>query len=332
MRVLVTGGSGYVGSHAVRELAAAGHEVLIFDNLGTGRRQLSDGFLLIEGDIGDPEKLAEPLRQVDAVMHFAASAYVEESVRNPRKYIRNNIERGIKLLDAVLASRVRLFVFSSTCATYGVPSELPIRETSPTAPINMYGATKLFFEHALAAYSLSHGLRYAALRYFNAAGAHADGAIGEIHDPETHLIPLALKAALGTAPPLQVFGANLDTPDGTCVRDFVHVSDLGRAHVLALEYLARGGESTVLNLGTGRGTSVAQILSTVKLITGREVPHLLAPPRSGDPPVLYADPSKCKAVLGWEAKRQLDEIVASAWRWENQLQRLERQTAAAAGV
>lgn len=322
MRVLVTGGSGYVGSHAVRELAAAGHEVVIYDNLSTGDRRLSLGFPLIEGDIADTEKLAAPLSRVDAVMHFAASAYVGESVQNPRKYIRNNVESAIKLLDAVLASKVRLFVFSSTCATYGTPAELPIRESCPQAPINIYGATKLFFEHALAAYRHSHGLRYVALRYFNAAGAHADGSIGELHTPETHLVPLALKAALGTAPPLQVFGTSFDTPDGTCIRDFVHVSDLGAAHVLALEYLSQGGEPAALNLGTGRGTSVAELLSAAEKIAGRPIPRVLAEARDGDPPALYADPSKSKAVLGWVAARKLEEIVSSAWQWEVQLQHL----------
>ena len=194
MRVVVTGGSGYVGSHAVRELAAAGHEVLIYDNLSTGDRRLSSGFELVEGDIADVERVARCLEKADAVMHFAASAYVGESVSDPRKYFRNNVESALKLLDAVLASRVRMFVFSSSCAVYGVPSSLPIVEDSPKEPINPYGATKLFLERALSAYSASHGLRYVALRYFNAAGAHADGSIGEIHTPETHLIPLALKA------------------------------------------------------------------------------------------------------------------------------------------
>jgi UDP-arabinose 4-epimerase len=320
MRVLVTGGSGYVGSHAVRELAAAGHEVIIFDNLSTGQRRLSDGFPLIEGDIGDIEALSVPLRQADAVMHFAASAYVGESVENPRKYFRNNVENALKLLDAVLASDVRLFVFSSTCATYGMPAALPIAESCPQAPINPYGATKLFFEQVLSAYNVSDRLRYAALRYFNAAGAHADGTIGEMHSPETHLIPLAMRAALGAAPPLRVFGSNLDTPDGTCIRDFIHVSDLGAAHVLALEYLKSGGESISLNLGTGKGTSVTELLSTVERIAGRALPHVFAEARPGDPPVLYADPSKSKSVLGWEAKRDLDEIVSSAWRWEQGLQ------------
>ena len=320
MRVLVTGGSGYVGSHAVRELAAAGHEVIIFDNLSTGQRRLAEGFPLIEGDIGDVEALSVPLRQADAVMHFAASAYVGESVESPRKYFRNNVENALKLLDAVLASDVRLFVFSSTCATYGMPAALPIAESCPQAPINPYGATKLFFEQVLSAYNVSDRLRYAALRYFNAAGAHADGTIGEMHSPETHLIPLAMRAALGISPPLQVFGADLETPDGTCIRDFIHVSDLGSAHVLALEYLQRGGKPICLNLGTGKGTSVAELLSAVERIAGRKVPHDFVEARPGDPPVLYADPSESKSVLGWEAKRDLDEIVRSAWKWEQRLQ------------
>lgn len=242
MRVLVTGGSGYVGSHAVLELSAAGHEVTIYDNLSTGHRRFSDGYELIEADIADEARLAKALARVEAVMHFAASAYVGESVANPRKYFRNNVEVALKLLDAVLASRVRMFVFSSTCAIYGTPQTLPITESNSREPINPYGATKLFFEHALAAYAVSHGLRSVSLRYFNAAGAHASGTIGELHEPETHLIPLTLRAALGTAPPLTIFGRDLNTPDGTCIRDFIHVSDLGEAHVLALEYLARGGK------------------------------------------------------------------------------------------
>jgi UDP-glucose-4-epimerase GalE len=319
MRVLVTGGSGYVGSHTVRELADAGHEVLIYDNLSTGRRELSDGFELIDGDIADATKLSACLRNVDAVMHFAASAYVGESVANPRKYFHNNVECALKLLDAVLASDVRRFIFSSSCAIYGVPRELPIVESACKEPINPYGATKRFLEQVLSAYSVSHGLRYAALRYFNAAGAHANGRIGEIHDPETHVIPLALKAVLGTAPALKVFGRDFDTPDGTCVRDFIHVSDLASAHVLALEYLAAGGDSISLNLGTGRGTSIAELLAAVKVVTDEEVPHVYAEARAGDPPVLYANSAKSKEVLGWKAKRDLDEILTSAWRWEQKL-------------
>jgi UDP-glucose-4-epimerase GalE len=320
MRVLVTGGSGYVGSHAVRELHAAGHEALIYDNLSTGHRRFCDGYKLIEADIADQAALAKALLDIDAVMHFAASAYVGESVINPRKYFRNNIESALLLLDAVLASKVRLFIFSSSCATYGVPQSLPIAESSPREPINPYGATKLFFEHALAAYSVAHGLRSVSLRYFNAAGAHAGGSIGELHIPETHLIPLALKAALGVAPPLKIFGQNLSTPDGTCIRDYIHVSDLGRAHVLALEYLAKGGETSCLNLGTGEGTSVAQLVAAAETIIGRKVPHSYTDPRPGDPPVLFADPTKAKFILGWRPQHDLSDILHTAWNWELKLQ------------
>jgi UDP-glucose 4-epimerase len=320
MRVLVTGGSGYIGSHAVRELSAAGHEAVIYDNLSTGHRTLSAGYELIEADIANEATLAKALDGIDAVMHFAASAYVGESVTNPRKYFCNNVEAGLKLLDAVLASNTRIFIFSSTCATYGVPRTLPITESNPREPINPYGATKLFFEHALAAYNVSHGLRSVSLRYFNAAGAHFSGLIGEIHNPETHLIPLTLRAALGVAPPLTIFGTDFSTPDGTCIRDYIHVSDLGRAHVLALEYLARGGETTSMNLGTGEGTSVANVLAAAEQIIGRDVPRVYAERRPGDPPVLYADPSLARDTLGWMPQHDLSQILRTAWNWELKLQ------------
>jgi len=322
MKVLVTGGSGYIGSHAVRELSRAGHEVVIVDNISTGHRQLCDGFEWVRANISDRKRIAPLLERVDAVMHFAASAYVGESMQNPRKYFLNNVECGLAFLDAVLASPVRLFIFSSSCATYGIPATLPVDESAATSPINPYGATKLFFEQLLSAYNASHGLRYVALRYFNAAGADESGTIGEIHDPETHLIPLALKAALGIAPPLTIFGEDLETPDGTCIRDYVHVSDLAAAHVLALEYLAIGGASTRLNLGTGQGTSIRELIQRFERLTGRVIPHQFAPPRAGDPPILYADPSRARAVLGWTAKRDIDQILQTAWRWEQRLQEI----------
>lgn len=319
MRVLVTGGSGYVGSSAVRELAAAGHEILIYDNLSTGHPKLARGFELVRGDIADTEKLATCLRRVDAVMHFAASAYVGESVVHPRKYFHNNVESALALMDAVLASSVRLFIFSSTCATYGIPHALPIVEEHPQRPINPYGATKLFFESVLKAYSVSHGLRFVALRYFNAAGADPSGEVGEIHTPETHLIPLALRACLGRAGALTVFGNALATPDGTCIRDYIHVADLARAHRLALDYLAAGGKSVLLNLGTGQGTSIAELLRLIEEVTGRAVPHQFAPPRPGDPSTLYAEVGRAQEVLGWRARYDMRTIIADAFRWEENL-------------
>ena len=320
MRVLVTGGCGYVGSSTVHELAAAGHDVLIYDNLSTGHRKLSRGFEMIEGDIGDRDKFRTALARVDAVFHFAASAYVGESVANPRKYFHNNVESALAMMDAVLESDVRLFVFSSSCAVYGIPESLPIVESSPRHPINPYGATKLFFEQVLSAYALSHGLRYASLRYFNAAGVHPTGKIGEIHTPETHLIPLAIRAALGCTPPLTVFGNKLNTPDGTCVRDFIHVCDLASAHVKALHYLAQGGSCIEVNLGTGRGTSIREVLEMIQKVSGRSVPHTFATPRPGDPPVLFAEVQKARDLLGWEANFDLQQIIAGALHWEKQLQ------------
>jgi UDP-glucose-4-epimerase GalE len=318
MKVLVTGGAGYVGSHAVRELLAAHHDVLVYDNLSTGHRELVDEVPMIVADVADHATLLKALRGADAVMHFAGSAYVGESIENPRKYFHNNVESTLKLADAVLASDVRLLVFSSSCAIYGVPQHLPIQESSPKDPINPYGATKWFVEQVLSAYRYSHGLQHVCLRYFNAAGAHPSGEIGEYHDPETHLIPLALKAIVGTAPALKVFGKDLPTPDGTCIRDFVHVSDLGRAHVKALEYLARGGDVVALNLGTGRGTSIGSLPTAIKDITGREVPHQFTASRRGDPPALYADPGLARRMLDWEPEFDLESILRTAWVWETQ--------------
>src|SRR5882757_10819431 len=235
--VLVIGGAGYIGSHAARTLRRRGHEVIIYDNLSTGHEFLAGGFELVRGDIADAAKLSSSLRRVDSVMHFAAHAYVGESVTDPRKYFRNNVEGGLVLLSACVDCGVRRIIFSSTCAVYGVPAKVPIPENIPRQPVNPYGVSKLFFEYALEAYDRAYGLRFAALRYFNAAGADESGEIGELHEPETHLIPLALRAAGGDGAELQVFGADYPTPDGTCIRDYIHVNDLASAHVKALEYL-----------------------------------------------------------------------------------------------
>jgi UDP-arabinose 4-epimerase len=316
MRVLVTGGSGYIGSHTVRELARQGHEVVIYDNLSTGHAELSRGFPLVVGDIADQARLEKCLEGVDLVMHFAASAYVGESMLNPRKYFENNVQSGLRLVESLLKCNVMQVVFSSTCAVYGTPTQLPIVESSPKEPINPYGDTKLFFERVLAAYARSHGLRYVALRYFNAAGAALDGTIGESHNPETHIIPLALRAAMRTGARLNVFGGNLPTPDGTCIRDFIHVEDLARAHAAAAAYLGAGGAAVALNLGTGKGTSLRELLAEVRRVTGHLVPHNVVKARPGDPPTLYANALLAEEVLGWRAKHDLGQMIDTAYAWE----------------
>lgn len=315
MVVLVIGGAGYIGSHAARTLRRRGHEVVIYDNLSTGHAFLADGFELVRGDIADAATLSAALRRVDSVMHFAARAYVGESVTDPRKYFRNNVEGGLILLNASVDCGVRRVVFSSTCAVYGVPAKVPIPEDTPRQPVNPYGVSKLFFEQALEAYDRAYGLRFTALRYFNAAGADESGEIGELHDPESHLIPSALLAATGARPELDLFGADYPTPDGTCVRDYIHVSDLADAHVSALERLAAGADSIAVNLGTGTGYSVKEVLDKIEQVTGRKVPARVAPRRAGDPPALVADPRLAEQVLHWKATRSLDDIVGTAWRW-----------------
>ena len=315
MAVLVVGGAGYIGSHAARALRRARYQVIIYDNLSTGFRRLADGFELVEGDIGNQSKLHHVLSRVDSIMHFAAHAYVGESVTNPRKYFRNNVADALTLLNSAIDAGVRNFVFSSTCAVYGVPGKVPITEQTPREPINPYGASKLFFENALEAYSRAYGLRAARLRYFNAAGADESGEIGELHDPETHLIPLALLAATPNGPELQVFGSDYPTPDGTCLRDYIHVNDLADAHVRALQHLEQGGDSLALNLGTGKGNSVLEVIHAAEAATGRPVRRKIGPRRPGDPPALVADPSQAQQVLGWTAKRNLTDIVNSAWNF-----------------
>jgi UDP-glucose-4-epimerase GalE len=322
--ILVSGGAGYIGSHAARALRRSGYEVVLYDNLSTGFRRLAQGFELVEGGIADEAKLRPVLARVDAVMHFAAHAYVGESVSNPRKYFRNNVVAPLSLLNCTMDAGIRRFVFSSTCAVYGIPEQIAITEQMPREPVNPYGASKLFFENALEAYGRAYGLRAVSLRYFNAAGAD-DGEIGELHDPETHLIPLALAASTENGPELQVFGSDYPTPDGTCVRDYIHVNDLADAHVRALQYLEtqhleRGsdensGESLAINLGTGRGHSVLEVIRAAENATGRPVRRKIVPRRAGDPPILVADPAKAHRVLGWTAQRNLADIVSTAWIW-----------------
>lgn len=315
MDVLVVGGAGYIGSHTARMLRRRGHGVIIYDNLSTGHAFLAEGFELIQGEIADIRKLRFALERVQAVMHFAAHAYVGESVENPRKYFHNNVEGGLALLNTALEAGVRSFVFSSSCTVYGEPARTPITEDMPTHPVNPYGLTKLFLENALEAYDRAYGFRSARLRYFNAAGADESGGIGELHDPETHLIPLILAATGSAGPTLKIFGTDYPTPDGTCIRDYVHVNDLAQAHVLALEHLEKGTNSFTANLGTGQGYSVREVVAMVETVTGRRVRAENAARRAGDPPILVADPSRARQLLGWKSTRDLRAIVATAWKW-----------------
>jgi UDP-glucose-4-epimerase GalE len=315
MKVLVIGGAGYIGSHTARVLRRHGHEAIIYDNLATGHEFLAKGFDLVVGDICDAARLRRELNRVQAVVHFAAFAYVGESATNPRKYFRNNVECALTLLNMALETDVKNFVFSSTCAVYGTPAKVPITEDMPRQPINPYGVTKLCMEHALEAYDRAYGMRFAALRYFNAAGADESGEIGEVHAPETHLIPLALRATRGESDGLQVFGTDYPTDDGTCIRDYIHVNDLAEAHALALERLALGQSSFAANLGTGTGRSVFEILKAVERVTGRKVHYKASPRRQGDPPELVADPTLAHKLLGWKATRSLNDIVSTAWNW-----------------
>ena len=317
MAVLVVGGAGYIGSHAAHVLRRKGYDVIIYDDLSTGHKTLADGFDLVIGDIADSAKIAKLLSRCDAVMHFAAHAYVGESVQNPKKYFHNNVTAALTLLDSVMESRVRKFIFSSTCAVYGNPVKVPITENNPRQPVNPYGATKLAFENALEAYGRAYGFRFVSFRYFNAAGADENGKVGELHQPETHLIPLIFQAAQGRRAAVDIFGDDYPTADGTCIRDYIHVTDLAEAHVLGLEYLAKG-ESTAMNLGTGDGYSVKQVVAAVERITGHKVPTHITARRPGDPPELVADPALAGKLLKWKAKRSLDDIISTAWKWAQQ--------------
>jgi UDP-glucose-4-epimerase GalE len=317
MNVLVTGGAGYVGSHAARLLERAGHQIWIYDNLSEGKRQAVDSTRLNVGDLLQRDCLEATLRdkRIDAVMHFAASAYVGESVQDPAKYYRNNVVGTLSLLEAMRSVGVTRLVFSSTCATYGIPEKVPITEDENQKPINPYGFTKLVIERALADYANAYGWGYAALRYFNASGAASEGDIGEDHTPETHLIPLILQVALGQREEILVFGNDYPTADGTCIRDYVHVEDLATAHVAALERLESGAQIK-LNLGTGRGFSVLEVIDACRRVTGRDIRSRVVDRRAGDPPMLVADASRAKHQLAWSARHtSIDSIVDSAWQW-----------------
>lgn len=312
----MTGGAGYIGSHAVRALRDAGHEVTVLDDLSAGHRSaVPAGVTLVQGDLGDAGALGRALEGADAVIHFAGLLSVGQSVRDPASYYQANVVKGLALLNAMTARGVRRIVFSSTCAVYGVPVRVPMDEDHPKDPINPYGASKLTFERALLDYSRADLLRAVALRYFNAAGCHRDGSLGEHHDPEEHVIPLAIDAVLGRRPGLTIYGDDYDTPDGTCIRDYIHVEDLARAHVLALSAVERHEPCQVYNLGTGTGFSVRQVIDAVGRIAGQAVPAQVGPRRPGDPSELVAAPAKARERLGFETTLGLDTIVESAFRW-----------------
>lgn len=317
-RFLVTGGAGYIGSHAAKMLSRAGHEVLVYDNLSRGHRDLVKWSHLVRGDIRDTALLREAMHwfRPQAVIHFAAFAYVGESVTNPHMYYDNNVGGTLSILKAMTEAEVRNLIVSSTCATYGQPDRMPITEETQQRPINPYGQSKLMMEQLCRDFDHAHGIRFMALRYFNACGCDPDGETGERHDPEPHLIPRALMAATGEIDALDVFGDDYPTADGTCVRDYIHVNDLASAHIAGALYLLDGGASDTVNLGTGRGTSVKDILDATARVTGKPVPHRISPRRAGDPAELVAAVGKARQLLNWQAGNSgLDQIISSAWNW-----------------
>lgn len=320
MRVLVTGGAGYIGSQTAKALSKAGHESVVLDNLATGHRETVKWGPFIEGDVGDKALLEKVIKEhrIEAVLHFAASLLVGESMTDPHKYFWNNVVNTLTLLDMMKACGVEHIVFSSSAAIYGNPETSLIPESHAKRPVNPYGESKLSMERAIHWYGIAYGIRGVALRYFNAAGADLEGELGEEHDPETHLIPLVIKAALGQRPAVEIYGTDYPTPDGTAIRDYIHIVDLADAHVRALEHLGAGGESAELNLGTGRGHSVREVVAGVSRICGGQVPAKDAPRRAGDSAVLVADPAKAHQLLGWRAQHSdLDTIIQSAWTWHS---------------
>jgi len=317
MAILVTGGAGYIGSAVVEDLQRKGETVVVIDNLVYGHQgALPDGVPFYEGDIGDKELIRRILSEhpVDSCMHFSAYAYVGESVEDPGKYYHNNVAQTLSLLDMLMEKDVKRFIFSSTCATYGDPQYVPIDEKHPQWPVNPYGWSKFMVERALESYDRAYGLKYVALRYFNASGATER--CGEDHQPETHLIPLVLHAAMGKIPQVSIFGEDYPTPDGTAIRDYIHISDLSQAHLLALEHLQKGGSSEFINLGNGSGYSVKEVIETARRVTGKPIEAVTAPRRAGDPAQLVADSSKAREVLGWNPQfPELEKIIESAWKW-----------------
>lgn len=317
--ILVTGGAGYIGSHCVQKLIEAGHKVVILDNLSTGFEQLVLSDTFIQGDINDKALVTEALKthQIDAVMHFAAHAYVGESVSNPQKYYDNNVTGTLNLLSAMREAGVNTIIFSSSCATFGHPEEIPIHENLPTNPINPYGFTKRVIDEVLKDFNHAYGLQYVSLKYFNAAGADPSGRLGECHEPETHLIPLVLQTASGKRDNITIFGTDYDTPDGTCIRDYIHIHDIADAHLLSLEYLNNGGESGIFNLGTETGYSVREIIEACEKVTGKKINIIEGDRREGDPAYLVASAKKIKSAMNWQPRyTNLEEIIETAWQWE----------------
>ncbi|BAZ45464.1 UDP-glucose 4-epimerase [Chondrocystis sp. NIES-4102] len=324
MAILVTGGAGYIGSHSVLKLQEEGYEVVVLDNLVYGHQDIVENVLkakLIVGDTSDRTLLKQVFseHQIEAVMHFAAYAYVGESVTKPAKYYQNNVVGTLTLLEEMLEASIKKFIFSSTCATYGVPQAIPITEDQPQHPINPYGATKLMVERILQDFSVAYDFRSVCLRYFNAAGADPQGRIGEDHNPETHLIPLILQTALGHREAISIYGTDYDTPDGSCIRDYIHVNDLAQAHFLALKYLLADGGTDVFNLGNGNGFSVKEVIDTARKITGKEIKAIECDRRPGDPPSLVGSGEKARTILGWQPQySDIEAIVTHAWQWHQQ--------------
>jgi len=317
--ILVTGGAGYIGSHTIKQLLKRGYDVVAYDNLSEGHRELVLCDELVEADLADLDMLRRTFKRypIEAVMHFAAKTKVGESVEEPQRYYQNNVVGGLNLLRAMLEHDVGTLIFSSSAAVYGDPLEIPIKEDHPQQPKNPYGQTKWIFERILEDYACAYGIRYIALRYFNAAGSDPDLEIGEWHNPETHLIPIVLEAALRKRGHVEIFGTDYETEDGTCIRDYIHVNDLAAAHILALESLKDGNPTTAYNLGIGKGYSVREVIETCRRVTGREIEVVEGERRPGDPPMLVADPSRAQRELGWEPKfKRLEEIVETAWEWQ----------------